>query len=166
MSGWCPLTYDQKNKPKTNNFHPVVTTITSGSLLNIEICKKLGGFDEKLFIDEVDFDYCYRCILAGYKIYQFDHVYLTHRIGKSIKTGYFSVIKRSNRVVHNPTRVYYMVRNHLYMSSKYAKSFPEEFSQRRIDLFITLKNNLLFSGHFFKVLKSAIKGYIHFFQKK
>jgi rhamnosyltransferase len=161
-----PQTEGYGNGTSKKTFHSVITTITSGSLLNLNISRELGGFDEKLFIDEVDFDYCYRCILAGYKIFQLDNVYLNHRLGNNIKSGYFSIIKRSNRIIHNPTRVYYMVRNHFYMVSRYGKLFPETFKKRKIDLLTTLKNNLLFSGNFFKVLKSAVRGYIHFLQKK
>ena len=34
--------------------------MTSGNLLNLKIAEKIGDFEEKLFIDEVDHDYCYR----------------------------------------------------------------------------------------------------------
>src|SRR5215216_5875478 len=71
-----------------DRYQPVVKAITSGSLVNMEICKRLGGYEEKLFIDEVDFDYCYRALMNGYKIFQFDHVYLTHRLGKKKRAGY------------------------------------------------------------------------------
>src|SRR5690606_27148133 len=41
--------------------------ITSGSLVNLAVFQKLGGFDENLFIDEVDFEYCLRAKVNGYK---------------------------------------------------------------------------------------------------
>lgn len=151
---------------KARSYHPVITAITSGSLINVEICTKMGGFEEKLFIDEVDFEYCYRCILAGYKIFQYDYVFLNHRLGNNVNTGYFSIIKRSNRILHNPVRVYYMVRNHLYLTSRYSKHFPAEFRKRRKNLIVTLKNNLLFSGQFFKVWRAAWKGYLDFRHNK
>jgi rhamnosyltransferase len=151
---------------KINSFHPVITAITSGSIVNLDICRKLEGFEERLFIDEVDFEYCYRCNLAGYKIFQYDHVFLSHSIGRKISAGYFASIKRSQRIIHSPTRVYYMVRNHLYLASKYGKYFPEEFQKRRKALIVTLKNNLLFSGKFFQVCKAAWKGYKDFKQNK
>lgn len=143
-------------------YKEVHRAITSGSLINIRICRQLSGFDEKLFIDDVDFEYCYRCILRGFKIIQFKNIYLNHFIGTQKRAGYFSVIKNSNRSVHSPIRIYYMVRNFLYVSSKFKRQLPAEIKQRKSELFVILKNNLLFSGHFFKVLAAIIKGYLHF----
>lgn len=40
--------------------YEVKLAITSGSILNVTIAKQLGSFDENLFIDEVDSEFCYR----------------------------------------------------------------------------------------------------------
>ncbi|MCL4546863.1 MAG: glycosyltransferase [Deltaproteobacteria bacterium] len=37
-----------------------LTVITSGNLLNLEVYKKIGPFEEKYFIDSVDHEYCLR----------------------------------------------------------------------------------------------------------
>jgi rhamnosyltransferase len=140
----------------------VMSTITSGSLVNIKICKSVGGFEERLFIDDVDHEYCYRCISQGFKILKYSGIYLTHNLGKKKHVGYFFLIKKTNRTIHSPFRVYFMVRNHFYVSSKYKKLFPGEIKQKRKQLFVHLKNNLLFSGQFFKVLFAALKGYLHY----
>jgi rhamnosyltransferase len=162
----CPQHSIKANTKDNDSYKPVIRAITSGSLVNVEICKKLGGFDAKLFIDEVDFEYCYRALVNGFKIYQFEGVFLNHQIGKTKKAGYLSYVKSSNRVIHSPTRIYFMVRNHFYVASKYSKYFPKEFNKRRKELLVSLKNNLLFSGLFFKVLSSAWKGYVHYKQNK
>lgn len=151
---------------KDDSYGEAISTITSGSFTNISICKKVGGFDEQLFIDEVDHEYCYRCILNGYKIYIYHHIYLTHQLGKKKRTGYLSVFKKSDRIVHNPDRIYYMVRNHFLVTDKYKRQFPLEMKAKRKQLLVTLKNNLFFSGQFFKVLSAAVKGYIHFKQNR
>lgn len=159
----CPSHSSIINNSTINEeYKEVHRAITSGSLINVKICKQLNGFDEKLFIDDVDFEYCYRCILEGFKIAQFTNIYLSHFIGTQKRVGYFSVIKKSNRSIHSPVRIYYMVRNFLYVSSKYKRQLPADLKQRRRELFGILKNNLLFSGHFFKVVAAIIKGYLHF----
>ena len=43
----------------------VLDVITSGSLLSVEVFSASGGFDEKLFIDMVDTEYCFRVRQAG-----------------------------------------------------------------------------------------------------
>jgi rhamnosyltransferase len=159
----CPNHSVPKGTKKVDsNYTEVTRAITSGSIINTAVCRKLNGFDEKLFIDDVDLEYCYRCILAGYKIMQFDNIYLNHSLGTSKRTGYFLIFRKSVRTVHSPTRVYYMVRNFLYVAARYENSLPAEIRQRRRELFVILKNNLLFSGKFIQVFVSIIKGYLHF----
>ncbi len=70
-------------------------TLTSGSLLNLTYFEKLGGFCEKLFIDEVDHDYCLRSIENNLKVLEFSNILLKHTIGeykqtaKKRKTAYY-----------------------------------------------------------------------------
>lgn len=152
----------RRSNSTSDEYNEVKRAITSGGIVNTKICKQMNGFEEKLFIDDVDFEYCYRCVIAGYKIIQFSSIYLNHSIGTEKQAGYFYVVKKSARSLHSPLRIYYMVRNFLYVSAKYKKYLPEELKQRRNELLVILKNNLLFSGRFFSVLVSAIKGYFHF----
>ncbi|HEX8675945.1 MAG TPA: glycosyltransferase [Segetibacter sp.] len=144
------------------NYKEVIRAITSGSIINTKICRKLKGFDEKLFIDDVDLEYCYRCVLAGYKIIQFFNIYMKHELGTKKQAGYFNFLKKSNRSLHSPLRIYFIVRNFLYVLSKYQKLLPEEMKERKKGLLVILKNNLFFSGRFFQVLIAIIRGYLHF----
>jgi rhamnosyltransferase len=149
-----------------NEYKEVTRAITSGSLVNTKICRQLNGFDEKLFIDDVDLEYGYRCIVAGYRIIQFTGIYLKHSLGTQKQAGYFSIVKKSGRSLHSSFRIYFMVRNFLYVSSKYKKYLPDEIRDRKKGLLVILKNNLFFSGQFFGVLIAAIRGYLHFKQNK
>jgi len=163
----CPNHSDRAESSIINDdYEQVDKAITSGSVVNTRICSQLKGFEEKLFIDYVDFEYCYRCIMSGYKIIRFSNIYLNHTIGVKRQAGYFSVFKKSNRSIHSPFRVYFMVRNFLYVSKKYKRHLPEEIKQRKKELSVILKNNILFSGQFFRVLIAIIKGYLHFKQNK
>jgi rhamnosyltransferase len=163
----CPH-HSSKDRSGITNFDykEIKGAITSGSIINTKICKELNGFEEKLFIDYVDFEYCYRSIINGHKIIQFSNIYLNHSIGTQKKAGYFFVVKRSSRSLHSPFRVYYMVRNFLYVSTKYKDYLPQEIKARRNELLVILKNNLLFSKKFFKVLSAVIKGWWNFKFKK
>lgn len=42
--------------------------IQSGAMHNLKIMDKVGNYDEKLFIDLVDYEFCTRCIVSRYKI--------------------------------------------------------------------------------------------------
>lgn len=98
--------------------------ITSGMLLNVNVWQQTGGFDEALFIDSVDHEYCVRTRMQGFKIVRFDNVAILHEIGTVV---YNSSIKslytiRKHKVIHSPLRCYYMYRNMLYLENKYRES--------------------------------------------
>ncbi|MEJ7674744.1 MAG: hypothetical protein WKF59_19120 [Chitinophagaceae bacterium] len=98
--------------------------ITSGMLLNLSLYEKIGGFDEALFIDLVDNEYCIAAKKLGYSLIEFSHIYITHNLGKqvyrsSIKS-LFLIKKKKN--IHTPLRCYYMYRNMLYIKEKYKGS--------------------------------------------
>ncbi len=119
------------------------TVITSGSLLNLQIFQKLGGFDESLFIDTVDHDYCLRAKLAGWRVVQFDFLYINHEIGRAI----YPVVKgrKIHVTVHAPLRVYTITRNNFRIWRVYRRSFPE-YAHARLRFYFqrTLWNILLY----------------------
>lgn len=91
--------------------------ITSGSIMNLDIARKLGGLDEKLFIDSVDFEYCYRAAKNGYKILRFGDIVLNHHLGELRIVWKFG--KKHILHVHNATRRYYITRNNIYLMRSY-----------------------------------------------
>lgn len=94
----------------------VKTCITSGSIVSIEAWKNIGGYDELLFIDSVDFDFCYRLRKAKYLILQTDRKCLIHEIGDGeIKKFLFWKVNVTN---HSPFRKYYISRNNIYYPLK------------------------------------------------
>lgn len=148
--------YDERAKEE---FEYVTAVITSGSLLQLDAWEAVEGFNDFLFIDEVDHDYCYRAVMNGYKIAKFKNIYIEHSIGRQKVAGYFGVIACKKRVIHSPFRLYFMVRNYLYVRKKYARLYPAEFQRRNKEVFDSVKNNLFFGGSFLKNLKSVFKGF-------
>ena len=140
----------------------VTTVITSGSLMQLSLWHDAGGFCEKLFIDEVDHEYCYRMKERGYTIVQFHNIFLNHRLGTTKKGGYLGSVANKERVIHSPRRVYFMVRNYLYVRRLYRKLFPAEFKRRDKEVLNRIKNNLFFSGHFWKNVQQVLAGYRHY----
>lgn len=99
--------------------------ITSGSLINTEVWRFVDFFDEAMFIDFVDFEYCIRIQKAGYKILQINNIFLRHNLG-NLESKRFA--NRKVRVTnHSAIRYYYYVRNALYTVRKhknYLNPFP------------------------------------------
>jgi rhamnosyltransferase len=155
---------ESKNNPDTGEKTINVTSlITSGSLVNIGITKKIGGFNEKLFIDEVDHEFCYRAILQGYSILQFPEIFLQHKLGELTSIPLPFGRKTNPRSLHSPLRLYYMVRNSCYMISTFKTAFPEEMKRKKTDVLVKIKNSLLFEKNKLKVIKYVAKGLCHFF---
>lgn len=100
-----------------NSWTAVRTCITSGSFNNIEAWRAVGGYDESMFIDSVDFEYCYRLRKNGYKVIQVHEVRLLHELGKSQKKRF--IFWKVNVNGHNAFRKYYIARNNVYYPLKH-----------------------------------------------
>jgi len=67
--------------------------------------------------------------------------------------------KPSNRTLHSAVRIYYMVRNHLYLSKKYKKHFSEDIKRSRKDILVRIKNNFLYAQEKPKLIKYLFSAY-------
>ena len=138
------------------------TLITSGSLVNLRLFEQIGGFDENLFIDTVDFEYCFRSIQKGFRNILFKNVLLTHHLGT--KKLRHTAGKKTNLSysLHSPVRLYYMMRNYMYLRAIYKKSFPTEMLQSRNAVFNRVKINLLHNSDRISIVKSLLRAVIDF----
>lgn len=119
----CPTIIDRNKNDitikQTKEYEEIKRCITSGTIMNVNDCKNFGYFDETMFIDYVDFDYCKRVSLNDKKIIKINNAYLEHEIGKREKRKFlFLTVYPTN---HNEKRIYYYVRNIYYYLSKYKK---------------------------------------------
>ena len=158
----------EENVNESNVCNPVKVNhlITSGSILNLRLVNFIGGFDEKLFIDEVDFEYCLRSVAKGFDIVQFVNIFLNHNLGQTSQHLSFKTIKLTSRNLHSHIRMYYMTRNFLYVQSIYHEKFPGEIHQRKRILLNRFKNNILYNNERIKVMKNIIKGVLDFRKKR
>ncbi len=155
--------YDQKYKPGDTCVHEHVSKlITSGSLLNLALYPAIGGFDEKLFIDLVDVEYCFRSEVKGYNNIQFHNVQLQHHIGNTSYHRSFKNFRTTPRALHSPLRLYYMTRNYLFVSASYKDYLKEEVDIIRASLFYHIKNNLLYNRKRLQVINQIFKGIMDF----
>lgn len=145
---------------------PIDSVITSGSFLSLKAWRHTGFFDNNLFIDEIDHEYCYRLQNHGYKVYLLPHVLFSHQIGREETAGYAGQLFRKKRAIHSPERVYYMVRNYLYVRSLYKNRFPDSFRRRDREIAVRLKNNFFFGKSPVGVFMSICKGIRDYRQKK
>lgn len=124
---------DQYGKAVNKKIEYIEQCITSGALINICVWHQIKGYDENMFIDMVDFEYCARVRLAGYSIVRVNTVFLLHECGN------LKVIKIGKRLVqitnHSSFRCYYYAKNIVYCHKK----IPEVFTTKWMNKFLLEK---------------------------
>lgn len=123
-----------------NSYEYVDADITSGNLLRKEVFEKVGFFDDSLFIDLVDTDFCMRLNEKGVKMIKIRDAVLYHSLGesKTIK-GILGSFNTSN---HSALRRYYMTRNRFYIWEKY----------KGLNSFTLNRDKKLFKKEFVKII--------------
>lgn len=131
--------------------------ITSGSLLNLKAWESINGFDEVMFIDNVDFEFCYRLRETGWNIYKDNRVKLTHEIGNiQIRRFFcFKVIVKN----HNEFRKYYIARNTIYFARKNTQKMIKANLQVIKQVLIVILYEKKKSQKISKILKGVKDGY-------
>jgi rhamnosyltransferase len=102
---------------------PAVTLlVSSGSLIDLGVWAELGGFDEALFIDYVDSDFCLRALRSGRSLAVAAAARLRHRLGAR-QTG--RLLGRDLRPMHHEAlRHYYLARNRVRVWRRHALAVP------------------------------------------
>lgn len=153
--GMFGILHNKKNIPSSKISENQIL-ITSGSVLNIKNTKNIGKFDDKLFIDHIDTDYCIRIFNEKLKTIRLNEIVLEHNEGEITHTRTL-MFKKESRMIHSPIRIYFKTRNHLYLAKKHRKF--SKYIGYNILLNI-IKNNLLYNSNKISTLYYAIKGII------
>lgn len=110
IASLVPAIQYEDNSPNIAITKEVLWAINSGQMLNLKsIEAKKIRYDENIFLDRVDKDFCKQIELSGLKIVQVKNALLKQRLGERYN-GY---------TVHSPIRNYYMYKNRLYYNYKY-----------------------------------------------
>lgn len=125
----CCLFEDRNNSEikwdKHTEVEKIDRAITSATLVKLAVWKAVDGFDESLFIDGVDHEFCTLLLYRGYFNYQINFVGFLHELGHIEKHtllghNYFTTN-------HNAFRRYYMARNSVLIARRYHTSVWTEY---------------------------------------
>ena len=140
-----------------DTYEYVDADITSGNLLRAEVFDKVGFFDDSLFIDLVDTDFCMRLNEKNIKMIKVRDAILYHSLGESQSLK--SIFGKFNTSNHSALRRYYMTRNRFYTWEKY----------KDLNSFTLNRDKSLFKKEFVKIIlgekdkvnkiKMVFKGY-------
>ena len=98
----------------TINITECYSIISSISLIHIEAFHLVGGFDESLFIDGVDHEWCWRAWhLHKLRSFIIENAPINHMLGEGDRN-----IGNKNISIASSMRVYYQFRNYIWLSKR------------------------------------------------
>lgn len=155
----CPVLkmYEGEHKVPSLTVTEVAIAATSGSLINVDAYRVIGGFRNELFIDEVDSEFCYHLRTNGFNIYRLDNIIMQHHLGNTREYKFFG-IHLFYVLHHSCIRHYYMQRNSLYVRDLYKNDIPE-LNVSLFRLFLPSLKILIFEKDKLLKLKSRYRGY-------
>ena len=132
----CPVFYDlvkkesspimlTKSKYIIESDKPIFVehTIASGTIIKMSVFNTVGMMNEALFIDYVDFEWCWRLKHYGGKLLCIPNVVINHNLGDDYKKIFGRKV-----CVRSDFRYYYMIRNGLQLALFYPYlTFSERF---------------------------------------
>lgn len=138
----------------SENYRKVEWAITSGAFVRLAAWKKINGFDEKLFIDGVDYDFSLTLAEHGFCTIRINYIGLLHEVGKISKE--VRVFGKKHQVFnHNKLRRYYICRNNIYIARKHKKLSVIKAFLKNIARIIFV---FLFENQKFEKLKAGVAG--------
>lgn len=126
--------------------------ISSGCAFTRETYQDITGFDNKLFIGQVDQDFCFRLKRKGGSIIRLGDVFIYQELGNTVSK------KILGHVVHIPNltamRYYYIFRNEEYLRQKWGDEY-QKYSVNTKKYIISI---LFFETKKMSKIGSCIKG--------
>jgi len=137
----------------------VTHVITSGSLICSRAFDRAGYFNEGLFIDYVDIEYCLRLRTLGYQVIEVQTTQILHHMGHLEEQSLLG--RRVHPTHHSPLRRYYQFRNAVLLDRQYRYSQPTWRWRNRIILGKILILILLYERHRWQSLIQILRGIGH-----
>lgn len=107
----------EKSSGTGEKFEMKQQVFSSGMVIPAAVLEKVGLMKEELFIDWIDYEWCWRARKLGYKIIQDNSCKMEHEIGVSKKI--------MGKIPGAPFRLYYSFRN-IIILIKEKKTLPTE----------------------------------------
>lgn len=153
---------NESNIEINKNFWLREVVQTSGSFMNLDAYKEVNGFKDSFFIDGVDYEYCLRINTYNYKIFQLNNVVLNHSVNdgtNAIKLLGTQICFTSS---HNYARLYYIVRNYLWLIENYSTIYPNFCISLKNDIKVRIIKVLFFEKDKKRKIRAIWNGYIDF----
>lgn len=107
------LMIPKQKKLVEKGIYEVKSIITSGMFTEFDVIKSVDFWNDEIFLDMADWDFCWRVLRTGFFCCLSTSTVLSHRLGKSVH--HIAGIKVKEGA---PFRVYYQTRDCLYLLKK------------------------------------------------
>ena len=159
---FAPIFIDAKHtresyRPQGKRYQERRAAITSGNLVSAELFRSIGMFEERLFIDCVDLEFCLRLRSRGYRIVRCPEALLAHNLGEAVTSRLLGFKIATTR--HTPERRYYIWRNHVYLLKKYLRIFPLYCLRKQLGIMNLIAQIILLEPDKSRNLKYLFKGF-------
>jgi rhamnosyltransferase len=102
-----------KSKPSEDLTVSCLYLMTSGTIIRKDVFDVVGLMDESLFIDYVDIEWCLRARGMGYKVIGLSEFEFLHNVGDYVRNILWFKVP-----VHSKSRLYFQVRNLVYLAKR------------------------------------------------
>ncbi|WP_026706974.1 glycosyltransferase [Flavobacterium frigidarium] len=137
----------------------VSDSITSGSIFPLETFEKGGLFETELFIDAVDYEFCYRIFSKNMlSTIIFPEIILLHEVGYPTKITFGFMTDN-----YSAFRTYHIVKNHSLIWRRYPTLFQKSYKKTLIKTHIIYRTIKVLIGEKDKLSKitAIYKGLFH-----
>jgi rhamnosyltransferase len=131
--------------------------ISSGSLLPLDALALIGGMDERLFIDNVDMEWCFRAKHRGFGLFGVCDARMRHSIGDTLRAAW---LKPGGVMIHKPVRLYYIMRNRVLLYGR-AETPAVWIAQDLPRLVLKFVGTALFVAPRWQYLRLMLRGLWH-----
>jgi rhamnosyltransferase len=153
---------DSTSRPdpaEDRSWREVTHVITSGSLISRRAFNLAGYYNEGLFIDYVDIEYCLRLRSLGYQVIEVHSTEMLHHMGRLEERLFLG--EKVHPTHHPPLRRYYQFRNALLLHRQYRESQRPWRRKNRIILMKILILILLYEKQRLRSLFQILRGISH-----
>lgn len=152
----CWQTIRKSNTSQSSTYGFVTAAPNSGSLIRGSIFSEIGFYDEPMFIDYVDMEFCLRAGRKGYRILSASRIELGHELGtKETRT----VLGRQISFrAHTAWRYYYIMRNRVVVYRRYGRYFPRLLVRDACWILLELGRMACLEGGKARKLRCALQG--------
>jgi len=141
------------------SWREVTHVITSGSLIPRRAFELAGYYNEGLFIDYVDIEYCLRLRTLGYQVIEILDTEILHHMGRLEERLLLG--EKVHPTHHPPLRRYYQFRNAILLHRQYRESQRSWCRRDRIILVKILILIFIYDKQRLRSLFQILRGIVH-----